>query len=701
MDRGKAQFLFPFFLAVPVYWFVFGREYFRVDGTWVSSLLALSLAGAVLSLGERFPGFRGKAFLSLVLRALLLTLVAGIGATLLSRSLEMAKTYAAVLSDPLAVNRVEGAQVLRAWMITSGRDIYTDLSGYPYIATVYMPLYYVISALASKVAAPLLAARLVSPAGCAVAMGAVAFLVRRETKSLLAALFAPLFIFQVQYFMDYGMYARVDMAAWGLAFVAALFAALGCERSRRGNACLAVSAVFAVLAVFTKQQMFPFALVCGPYAAVVRREIKPVVVWNILPGLGLGLVLFLLAKTLAGDAFLLNVFEYPRAMAADPALNSVAAMKERLAYFCGKAWPLMVLYGLHLASLPFVRRFPLPDVLFLVQAPLFVLALRWWGGDSNYYIGPVLFMSFGAAVFLRRLSRLGNPAPFLACAAILFLVPSKMNVAHELRGLAAFHAETAKQEREARDVAALIDAAQGPVLVEAEAGYLALTPKAAFFDGVECTNMSRYGLWRYRGSQLAADIAGRRFPLILNGSTFVPAEMSAAVDANYEKTATLAGIGVYSPRTFDARFSVTALPWAGEKASGASMRMVAWENLAPVQGEDCVAPQDPAKPGRLILEVLAENPVRAASLLFYPRVDSGDPNASLVLSWSQDGMSHTPLYTLAGRGAHGWTPAFEPAQSPVVSAKGGRVFFRFELSGKAQLWFSKNRPMFFWTSFKE
>lgn len=120
------------------------------------------------------------------------------------------------------------------------------------------------------------------------------------------------------------------------------------------------------------------------------------------------------------------------------------------------------------------------------------------------------------------------------------------------------------------------------------------------------------------------------------------------------------------------------------------------ENLVQAPGDPCYAPGDPARPGLLTLAVRSPEVMGAVSVRFFPRINAESPVSALTLSWSADGERFTPLYRLAGDGKGGWTPAWEIREERGASPGAKTIYFRFELTGKAQLWLDETRPLRFW-----
>ncbi|HCR12295.1 MAG TPA: hypothetical protein DIU49_03005, partial [Desulfovibrio sp.] len=150
-------------------------------------------AAALLKAGRR----NGADARPLLLDAALYgTLFAFVLVFLTACAVKMRQTGLPDLLGPFSVNTIEGREAVKAWLMRQGQDIYSPLTGYPFLITLYPPLYYAVSAGMALFAGPgLLAAKLASLAGLGLMLAMLGALARRATGSLVAAVAAPAIFF--------------------------------------------------------------------------------------------------------------------------------------------------------------------------------------------------------------------------------------------------------------------------------------------------------------------------------------------------------------------------------------------------------------------------------------------------------------------------------------------------------------------------
>ncbi len=672
--------------------------------------LGLGLAFPVLSVaGLQVPALAvGAALLALLscllgsaapsqdlVRGLSAGLVALAALLLLGPAVQAALRAKAVLADPSIINIMEGAQALRVWLTAHGRTIYTDLTHHPYLVTVYAPLFYLAAApLALLGLAPLAAGRLVS-LGSAVAMIlAAGHWVKLRTGSAAAGCLLVLGLCGWRYGFEYAALCRVDFFAWALFFMGAVLFLEAIQAGaiiRRRRFFLAAALIF-VLAAFAKQQMALYAVGLSLWVPLARRDLtKDGLLWFALPAVLAGLVLLGVFQLASGGAFWLDAIAYPKRMSADPVGNTEAAMLARLLDFYRHNTAFTLLWAGHLGYAALRRRFSPLDLSLVLNLPILALSLRWHGADANYFIGPVGLMACGLAESLADLwSRGLTRAVAVAALAALtaagpvrpgqwFEAPAKRPVDPALAALPA-----------------VVRQASGNVLVESETGYLALDPRASYFDAIELGSFARYGLWDPAQSGLFADVAARRFSRIIDGSDFTPPELRRLIETRYATTLTVGRVRVYAPRDADASAAIAG-PQAVVTADPGLTVTVRLENAAPPPGEDCLAP-DNVPEARVVVEVQSEKPLRAVSVLFFPRINQAEGNG-LELSGRLGDGPETGLYALPGPGGEAWTPIGELRQEARLEGQGYRAELTFTLRRKAQLWLSPADPMRVYAAF--
>lgn len=695
---GPAGLVLAGLLAILAYRY----RYVYLGGQYLSLLLVGGLALAILEpcaraiLPGHFPdstGARARGLIRLLLAAAALALAGLAGAELLLGVLAKAKTMAATYLNPLPVNVMEGGQALRAMLMPDVRLIYTDMRDYPFLVTVYTPLYPLLTALAAPLADTHLAAgRLVSIIASLVVSTCAGLIVRRLSGSALAGLAAGLYLLYFRYGFEYGYLCRVDFTAWAFFFAAMATALAAAGRDRPGALAWPAAAVLTVAAFYAKQQTLAASAVLFATLFLLYPKCRRPLAFRFAPtALILAALAALVLWGLTDGAFWLNAVTFPKAMSADPEHNTTRAMVSRLTDFGRENAAFLCLYALHLAASA-ARRRPLPtDCVNLAAFPLTVLALRWHGGDANYFVSFFVLAACSLSVSLRDLWTAGRAGPGLALVGLSFLIP-----------LPDLHPETWTDFPSRADFGrppelALLDQEAGTramVLMDSEAAALAPRPGRYLFDAIECANFERYGLWRFSESKLARDIAARAFPLIINGSDFIPERMKRLIEANYAAGAVSGKIAAYVPRRDDAVLSL-----ADPAAPPPGLTVVRLEGLARPPGEDCLAPPSPEGAGELVIRLTAKRPVRKLTVVAWPRVNQDDPRSAATLAYSPDGRDFHELAGLRGTGKGGWTPVLGQRFEAAVAPDGPTAFLRLELAGKAQFWIGPDAPMLFYLTY--
>jgi hypothetical protein len=138
-------------------------------------------------------------------------------------AVKMRQTGLTDLVGPFSVNTIEGREAVKAWLMRQGQDIYSPLTGYPFLITLYPPFYYAVAAGMTLVAGPgLLAAKLASLAERGLMLAMLGALARRATGSFVAAVAAPAIFFLTPE-ATCGFLCKPDTLAFGLVLTAGFF----------------------------------------------------------------------------------------------------------------------------------------------------------------------------------------------------------------------------------------------------------------------------------------------------------------------------------------------------------------------------------------------------------------------------------------------------------------------------------------------
>lgn len=455
--------------------------------------------------------------------------------------------------EPNYVTIVESRELLKATLFGRFAEVYTDMSGPPYLITLYPPLFHGLVWISAGFFGPTLtAARLVSLASAAGLLAVVWVLARRLTGSRLLAALATAAGAVCPQVANWSVVGRPDMTAWLFAFASAVLLLPDTgrppSRLRLAWAGLAMSA-----ALMTKEQTLPFFAAGAAYALWAHPDRRGVLGWYVAPVLVLtgGLSLALNAAT--HGAYFLNILTYPSLLGRDPGFNSTATLLANAHRLLLGVYPALLAFLAYAVRQSWRLKPDLAVLLFLANLPFHILLLRSWGYDSNYDTCAVLLIYLGAAA-LAGLFR-GSSA-FLGAGVLVFsllmaphadysrlLDPNvyQPNINHPADRIADHRANQTV-------VAALLANAAGrPSLVDAESSYLVLghdTRGVEYIDAVESGVFARMGLWNPAASRLARDIGHGRFAFILAGR-FMPESLLAAIEGTYTPILAIGGGTVY------------------------------------------------------------------------------------------------------------------------------------------------------------
>jgi len=599
------------------------------------------------------------------------------------------------LLNPFTRTFIEGRELTKAWLLAYGQTIYPDFRDYPFIATLYGPVYHGLTALVltfvKAAGTPLRAGLMVSMAGAAGLALAFLGVVRLLSGHIfLAALFA-LALFTAPY-LEYAHHTRPDMAAWCFSF-AGLFFFLLAERGRGvASPWLYLAALFAALAYFTKQQSLPFPLAVCIYSFLTRK--RGLCFAYALCAAGLALA-FLAFMQFAGDGdFILHTFRYPGLIASDPDITKTGFLFDRFARLFADYPALIILYLVSLAA-NIRRRAPtLPDALFFAHFPFLYVLMSTWGAEINYFISFLATMYLGAAVFLGRIMDRGRNGLLVAAILIALLVPARFDVSFLSNPPKDFSTEKAEADAIRRAVAQ----ADGEVIIDAEGAHLflndpALAAKLKIYDGTETFSFVKVGLWEPADTVFGQDIAARKPAYFIDSQVFISPKILSLLSYYYEKDKTIGKYTFYRPRSEDA-----IATWPGGKkrsfGDGIVVSLVGEEGLKDwgnyVQAEAGMAS------GSLTLKVESARPMKILDVVFFPRLQA-DGGAVRVF-WSRDGKAFTEFSRFdaqKGSPGEGWDNRQEAWLFPARS----EVWLRFILSGGAQLWRNAEHPLGFWATF--
>ncbi len=655
----------------------------HIHGFVVPILLVIAFAAAFCALLSKFPisplAYKGLGWGGVAYTALLL---AGPAADAAHQAL-------VVLANPYGINPMEGEQALRIWLVAHGRTVYSSMNDNPYLATVYPPLFYVASTpfvwFGLK---PLLAGRLISSFSAIVVFLTAACWTKKRTGRLITAALVALALAGHRYGFEYAHLCRVDFLSWALFFTSIVFILKALDNNfGRGRKFFLVAAILMLAAVFTKQQIALYAGGLVLWIIVFRRDrVYDMLLYFIIPALLAGVAAFGFLHYILGNDFFINVILYPKRMSADSMGNTTASMIIRLGDFYRQNIVLILLWVTHLCYSAIRRKISPLDFTLLCNLPILILSLRWYGADANYFIGPVIILYCGIAESLTDLWERPFGRALVLGALVFITVPGPISFDRWSAPIATQKQRSIKQEA----LGAAMNQAEGNALVESESGYLALDSRATYFDGIELNIFERAFSWDMTASKLFTDVSKRRFARIIEGSGFIPQKFREVMEHNYTLQMEVDGTRIYVPRDLDAILTVTDANTVTTSDPGlsASIRLV---NAKKAPDEDCLTPYG-APEARVMVEIHSERPIKALSVLFFPRINQGIGNGFALEGRIGDGQMQG-LYALPGNGSKEWTPIGGIRQEARLVGSGHQAELYFILRNSAQLWLETQNPM--------
>ncbi len=658
-------------LALTLAWAVPGFS----AGRFPPLYAACALAGLALSFTGAFAGRR--ALLSGLGGFLCAWLLLGIAPDVVAE-LRGARD---ALVHGLVPSLIDGRETVKIWLLSQGRGIYPDMRDYPYLVTLYTPIYHSLAALAARTVVPGDVAgggHLASYAGWVGLLCVMAWITRRETRSLFLAALVPLSFAAGPYMAGYIRQIRPDLLAWCLAFAATgLFAAKARDRATRDWPVAA--AVCMAAALFTKQQTAAVCCALVTACLVGQAGVGLCLRFAALTG-AMGLAAGAALYGLTDGAFLLHCVIYPARLAADASITNLDNAWPRLAAFARAYWGLLALFLLALADDVRRRRLHLLDWLALVHAPFLVKLVATWGADTNYFLGFCIILTLRAGALLGAFRAAGERGRAAALALALLLSPLTP-VPRDAAGEGGAAAAAARDEALRRAVGgaeALVNAEGAAPLLVGGGG------KLFFFDATESQFFERVGLWSFGGSRLARDIAARRFPVVVLRPTFQDPQVLRAIENTYALAETLPDYSVYRPKQGD--IVVLADPLAPAAAGPVRLAESRGVEAGTGFGARFVGRRADAQTAEIVYAVAAPRPVAWVGLTFYPKVSSPGPESFIEAAWSADGVAYHPFARYAGSGDDNATGLFEPCLEAGFAPGAAAFFVRLTLSGSARLW---------------
>jgi hypothetical protein len=597
-----------------------------------------------------------------------------------------------ILANPLQVNPMEGRDATRAWLMVQRLPLYSSFSDYPFLCTIYGPIFYIAAAGADMLLGPgLLGPRLVSLVSLAVTAFFVGAITRRETGSVWAGLVAAILIVTSPN-MEYGAFSRPDMIAWAFLFSATWLAVNHAHGPDRTGRASYLAAALTTCSFFAKQMTWPFIavvwfyLLCKRRFAFLARYAGATIVS--------GTIVFLVLHLVTHGMYLVDTVQFPKLMAGLADLNKNEFAEARLLTFWNYNKYFIVVYFLGLLYRAVRHRLFLNDMMFIAFAPFLLIILRWHGAEYNHFVPMIFVMSIGVGELVAELARSGMAGKAAGLAVLALVLPIRFDAVTSFDSLTASLAQNVRAHARLTE---RLDATTGPILSDAESSYLALNREAfnrmKLYDGFESGITDRVGIWDLARSKVASDIRARGFPTILASEAFQSPTMLSLLSTYYRKDEVIRHYALYKPRP-DAAILVALTPdtlAAEDRGMGLSVRSI--DNLK-VDSNNHLAPATDGGAGEVTLVIESPSPMDHVRLRLNPRFNAASAENWLTMETSSDGQLFAKAATIAPPAGGSWTPIWGMVVSPKCDAQGAhRLFVRLSLHGETQLWIDAVHPL--------
>lgn len=598
---------------------------------------------------------------------------------------KMAHVVSGALLSPYPNDPMEGREAVKAWLVSQGVDIYSELSGYPYLVTLYGPVYYLLLSVCPGLAAhPLAVGRTISLVCYALVSLLCLVYTWKNARSVLAVAVLSLFFAGFPLY-GWGYAVKPDMLAWLAALAGLLVLAWPGQRSHAGWGVAACAGTCFALAAFTK-----FQSVAAPVAGLA---------WLILSGravlaLRVALVAALLwgvscvaAQMITHGQFVRQTILFPAYFSRLEAFNSYAVAARRFLGILADHWSLASVAVLGMAVRRVARAGWFLETCLAVFSLTAFFALKWHGSASNNFIGMFFVMCLLAGDFVGRLP-LETPAGRMAgVLALLALVtfPSHFALKWDrpqpnLTRLTAL-----------RSLPRLTSA---PLLVSTEAAssYIGLysLEKLKLFDAFELKFYGGFSGFDFLESSIASDIKNRRCGFIVDDRPEAPPAFRHLARVFYETHSTWDAMPVLAPRQGDVLI-LNSLQ-SVENFGDSTVALAGVENVRQVG--DIL---EPALPGRaaFVRVVLTLRPgAGQVGLRYFPGILG--LNSAVEAEVSDDEIHWRPWFsydTVIGFNEQFWG---DSPQEAFIRPESGKLHVRLNLRGHARLWLSAESPMAFY-----
>lgn len=598
---------------------------------------------------------------------------------------KMTHVVSRALLSPYPNDPMEGREAVKAWLASQGVNIYSDLSGYPYLVTLYGPVYYLILSVCPGLAAhPLATGRTISLACYALASLLCLVYIWKRSRSMLAVVVLSLFFAEFPlYGWEYAV--KPDMLAWLAALAGLLLPAWPGQKPERGRAMAALAGACFALAAFTKLQTvsaFAAATIWLAFSGRIALALRVAVVAVLGGG-----ALCVAAQVATHNEFVRQTILFPAYFSRLPGFNSYAVAAQRFALFLADHWPLTALALLGTASRLRARGGGFLEISLATVALAAFIALKWHGSASNNFIGVFFVMCLLAGDFVGRLP-LETPAGRMA--GVLALLALLTFPAH-------FALKWNKPQPNLTRLTALRSLphlTSAPLLVSTEAaspyiGQCSLQ-KLKLFDAFELTFYGGFSGFHFLDSAIASDIKNRRCGFIVDDRPEAPPAFRHLARTFYETHSTWDGTPVLAPRQGDVLI-LNSLQ-SVENFGDSTVALAGVENVRQVG--DVL---EPVLPGHAAFVRYALTPRPGAGqvgLRYFPGILG--LNSAIEAEISDDEIHWRPWFsydTVIGFNEQFWG---DSSQEAFFRHEAGKLHIRLNFRGHARLWLSAESPMAFY-----
>lgn len=589
---------------------------------------------------------------------------------------------------------INGREILKVWLLRHGQNIYPGSQDYPFLATLYTPVYYVVcAALLMVVGNPVLSTTAVSFLSLLGLSIVIALWIRKETGCFwLAVAVAGLFLIHptIRYA---GQFSRPDFLAWMLVLLGAcLFLAPGQQRVGRAQVVLGCLAL--CLGPLSKQQTLPILLACIT-VCMFRHTLWRRCLYLACFGLSAAGVAFVVLQVLTGGNFLTHCVLYPAALARDGLITDWGSLLPKFKDFASREAVLLGLYGIAILHGAWRRRLHEIDWLIVVQMPFLAQLVITWGADANYWWGMLVLLYLRVGIFLGSVVKIRYLGASVATVLLVFCPPfppfSLWN-----------QAPAASQTYQDDLVMAKAVAAAGPsdILINSEASPPVLpldySLRLHFFDALELKFFELTKFWRFSESKMNKDITEKRFATIVVSHTFINPAIPNHIRNYYQTENVLENYSIFKPR--HGNTVVYSVP-TDQVVTAPHLSV----HLSNVDGVDVgsgfggffISKNQNAEFGKVTFVVQGEESMASVRMALFAKVAHFGVGNSVLCEWSKDGTSYVPFLDYAGLPNDMNLSLFDTRVEAEFAPRVQRVFIRLTLNGSAQLWFNKDFPIAF------